>query len=303
MRTVLSCAIALLLALAAVPPRALAEVNVFACEPEWAALAAEVGGNHVAAFSATTAGQDPHHIRARPSLIARIRRADLVFCSGAGLEAGWLPVLMRRGAPAGVQPGRPGHLMAADQVALLERPATVDRSQGDVHPEGNPHVHLDPRNILKIASALAGRLAAIDPANAAAYAAQAKDFEARWSAALAGWQRRAGALGGMPVILHHKSWTYLVHWIGLREVATLEPKPGLPPTVSHLEELLRRTRAEPVKAILRTPYDPAEASAWLSARTGIPALLLPYTVGGDEGTTDLFALFERTLAALEKANR
>jgi zinc/manganese transport system substrate-binding protein len=286
----------------ALPSPASADVKVFACEPEWAALAREVGGEKVSAFSATHARQDPHHIRARPSLIARIRRADMVFCSGAGLEVGWLPLLMQRGAKAGVQPGQPGHLMAADLVPKLEKPAVIDRSLGDIHPEGNPHVHLDPRNILRVASELTKRLTRLDRPNAAYYQQKLTQFHARWQADIEDWKRRAARLSGMPVIVHHKSYSYLISWIGLVETGTLEVKPGIPPTASHLNQLLDVARSHRIRAILRTPYDPSTPSEWLSGKTGIPALLLPYTVEKDAKPGALADLFRRTLNLLEKAH-
>jgi zinc/manganese transport system substrate-binding protein len=279
-----------------------AEVHVFACEPEWAALAQEIGGQKTSVFTATTAGQDPHHIRARPSLIARIRRARLLVCSGGGLEVGWLPILLQRGASATVQPGAIGWLMATDYLPILEKPTVIDRAQGDVHPEGNPHVHLDPRNIERLAVEIARRLTIIDAPHAGHYAARLAAFQKRWKTSMDGWTARAHRLASMPVIVHHKSWSYLINWIGLKEVSTLEPKPGLPPTASHLEYLLRLARNQPVKAIIRTPYDSPTASAWLAERAGVPALMLPYTVGGDDKTHDLTALFERTLTLLEQAN-
>jgi zinc/manganese transport system substrate-binding protein len=285
----------------ALPSPSAAEVNVFACEPEWAALSREVGGDRVDAFSATHARQDPHHIRARPSLIARIRRADLLFCSGGGLEVGWLPILLQRGAPARVQPGRAGHLMAADHVTVLEKPAALDRSLGDIHPEGNPHVHLDARNMIPLARELARRLGAIDPASTAAYTTRAEAFVRAWSRSVAGWEQRAARLKGMPVIVHHKSWTYMIRWLGLDEVATLEANPGIPPTVAHLNDVLRVARSRSVKAILRTPYDPSDAAGWLSEKTGIPALVLPYTVERDAKPGALHALFDETIALLEQA--
>ncbi len=282
---------------------AFAKIRIFACEPEWAALAREVGGNRVEAFSATHKQQDPHHIRAKPSLIASMRHADLLFCSGAGLEVGWLPILLRQAAPADLQPGQPGHFMAADYVSVLEKPAIVDRSLGDIHPEGNPHVHLDARNIVPLAQELSRRLAIVDPPNAQVYAEQTDAFVRRWSHKLAGWEARAAKLEGMPLIVHHKSWAYLVHWLGLKQVATLEPRPGIQPTPGHLNELLKISRTQPVKAILRTPYDPSEASGWLSSKTGIPAITLPYTVEKGAATGALQALFEETIALLEKANK
>jgi zinc/manganese transport system substrate-binding protein len=281
---------------------AAAEVRVFACEPEWAALAREVGGGKIDAFSATHARQDPHHIRARPGLIASMRRADLLFCSGGGLEIGWLPILLRQSAPGNLQPGRPGHLMASDHVTVLEKPAVLDRSLGDIHPEGNPHVHLDARNMAPLAMALARRLKAADASGAAVYARQADAFVRGWSELLAEWEPRAAKLKGMPVIVHHKSWAYLVHWLGLTQIATLEPRPGIQPTPAHLNALLRLARARPVRAILRTPYDPPEASDWLSSRTGIPVLTLPYTVAKDAGPGALRALFDETIALLKAAS-
>ena len=243
-----------------------ADIRVFACEPEWAALAREVGGARIEAFSATHARQDPHHIRARPSLIASMRRSDLLFCSGGGLEVGWLPILLQQGASANLQPGRRGNLMAAEHVAVLEKPADIDG------------------------------------ANAAAYRKQAEDFAREWARSLAAWEERAKKLKGMPVIAHHKSWAYLFQWLGLKEVATLEPRPGIQPTPGHLADLLRLSRAQPVKAILRTPYDSPEASDWLSARTGIPVLTLPYTVGVDAGPGALRTLFDETISRLEGAH-
>src|SRR5947208_10561326 len=140
-------------------------LEVFACEPEWAALATELGGDKVEVFSATTARQDPHQIQARPALIARLRSADLVVCTGAELEIGWMPVLLRQAANARVQPGTPGYMEAAPQVRMLEVPARLDRAEGDIHAAGNPHIQTDPRNIVAVAAALARRMAEIDPAD------------------------------------------------------------------------------------------------------------------------------------------
>ena len=139
------------------PAVSFAKMSVFACEPEWAALSKEIGGDRVKTFSATSAKQDPHYIRARPSLISKVRKADLLVCSGAGLEAGWLPILLKK-AGSGLQPASAGHLMAADIVKLLEIPVVVDRRMGDIHPEGNSHVHLNPYNLIIVGRSLADRL-------------------------------------------------------------------------------------------------------------------------------------------------
>ena len=293
-------AAALGLAGAALPCAAIAEVRVFACEPEWAALAEAVGGDDVVVHSATHGRQDPHHVRARPSLIAQVRRADVLLCSGAELESGWLPVLMQRGARRLIQPGQPGHIMAADHVPVLDRPDTIDRSLGDIHPSGNPHLHLDPRNLEVLASELVRRLERIDPDKADAYRSRLGSFRAGWAEALEQWRSRIAGLRGMHVIVHHESWAYLLQWIGLTRVASLESLPGIPPSASHLKSVLERAREADVKAILRTPYEPRDASQWLSARTGIPVVELPYTVGGHPDVDDLVSLFDVTLTLLEE---
>lgn len=280
------------------PVCAHAALNVFACEPEWAALAREIGGKDVRVYAATTARQDPHRIEARPSLIAQMRRADLVVCTGAGLEAGWLPVLLREAGNARVQPGRPGHFEATRFVALLERPASLDRAEGDIHAAGNPHIHTDPRNIAKVGAALAARMAEIDPAGAAAYQARWNDFSARWVAALARWQARAAPLKGMPLTVQHRSFSYLIAWLGMTEVATLEPRPGIEPSVGHLARIATQLQATPARAVLRAAYQSPRPADWLAGRAGIPALALPYTVGGNAQANDLFGLFDDTLDQL-----
>lgn len=284
----------------ALAPSAHAAMNVFACEPEWASLARELGGEAVRVYAATSAAQDPHRIEARPSLIAQMRRARLVVCTGAGLEAGWLPVLLADAANPGVQPGTPGYFEASRFVTLLEKPARLDRADGDVHAAGNPHVHTDPRNIARIAQALSARFAEIDPANAAAYQARGADFGARWQAANVRWDALRKRLGGQAVAVQHASFSYLTDWLGLKVVAVLEPKPGLEPSVGHLATLAARMQSAPPRAVLRAAYQSARASDWIAAKTGAPVVVLPYTVGGG-GTKNLFELFDVTLAALVKA--
>jgi zinc/manganese transport system substrate-binding protein len=292
----------LLAGLLAVAP-ARAELRVFACQPEWAALAGELGGDEVQVESATTGMQDVHYIQARPSLIAQVRRADLVVCTGAGLEAGWLPLLLRQGGNAKVQPGQPGFLEASQHVEMLEVPVSVDRSQGDVHPYGNPHIQTDPRNILPVADALAERLATLDPDGADDYRRRHADFASRWNEAVAGWTERGRALAGMPIVTHHKSWVYMVSWLGLDEVATLEPKPGIEPSAGHLARLLDQIGHGGVRLIVRTSYESSRASDWLSGRIGAPAVVLPHTVGSVEGTDDLFGVYEVMLRRLEEGAR
>jgi zinc/manganese transport system substrate-binding protein len=294
--------LSVLFTLGLLPLNAAAALQVFSCEPEWGALVTELAGDHAEVFTATTAQQDPHYIQARPSLIARMRRADLVVCSGAELEVGWLPVLMTRAGNPKVKPGTEGYFEAANYVRMLEVPQRLDRSEGDVHPRGNPHIQLDPRNIARIAPALSERLAKLDSANAGDYRRRLEDFTRRWSEAMQRWEAQAAPLRGMPIVVHHASWIYLNHWLGLNQVGTLEPKPGVPPTSVHLAELLEALKATPAKAVIRSPYQDSRASQWLSKHVpGLTMLELPYTVGGNAQASDLFGLFDSTTELLKSA--
>jgi zinc/manganese transport system substrate-binding protein len=280
-----------------------AALNIMACEPEWASLAEELGGDLIKVTSATTALQDPHRIEARPSLIARARNADLVVCTGAELEIGWLPLLLQQSGNAKIQPGAPGYFEAARYVTLLEIPASLDRAQGDVHASGNPHIQTDPRNIAHVAAALSARLAELDPAHAADYQKRAADFSARWGNAIARWEQQATILKGVGVVVQHKSWTYLTRWLGLVEVAALEPKPGVEPSSTHLAGVLAKLQQQPARMVLRAAYNDGRPSEWLAERARIPAVVLPFTVGGNERSQDLFSLFDDTVQRLLEAAR
>lgn len=275
-------------------------INVFACEPEWGSLVQELVGDSAVITVATVAFQDPHTLQAKPSLIAAVRSADLVVCSGADLEIGWLPLLLRRAGKSGIQLGSPGYFMAADFVRKLETPQVVDRSMGDIHPQGNPHVHLDPRNIRRISAALAKRLADIDPANAAEYDLRLESFRSRWYDSIVAWEDEAADLAGLRLVSNHRSFSYLVNWLDIDIVATLEPMPGIPASGAQLAKLLEQLASNPPAAIIRTPYANEKPSKWLSDRINSPNLILPYTVGGNETVVDLFTLFDETIRMLKE---
>lgn len=277
-----------------------AALQVFATVPEWAALAREIGGDKVSVFTATTALQDPHRIEARPSLLAQARRAQLVVATGAELEAGWLPLVVRDSGNAAIQPGRPGYFEAARYVTLLDVPAVLDRTHGDVHAAGNPHIQLDPRNLFHIGEALAARLGELDPPNAKAYEAGYRAFAGRWQAAVARWEKEAAPLRGVPVLAHHDSFVYLAHWLGFKVSGTLEPKPGIEPTSGQLSGLVARQQNAPAKMVLRTAYQSDGPSQWIAGKTGIPAVMLPFTVGGTPEAGDLTGLFDDTIRRLLK---
>src|SRR5690349_18481784 len=266
----------LLCALAAPQAQAL---NVFACEPEWGSLLHELAGDAIQVDVGTSALQDVHVIEAKPSLIAKARSADLAVCTGAELEVGWLPQLIRQSGNSKIASG-PGSFMAAAQVKTLEKPTALDRANGDVHPDGNPHVQMDPRRVLITARRLDDRLAELDPANAATYRQRGADFEKRWLAAMTKWKAEAAPLKGRKVVVHHIAWVYLWDWLGMQQIGELEPKPGVPPTSAHLASLIGLTKSSNTLAIIRAAYQDPKPADWLAERTGVPAVTLPFTVGG-----------------------
>lgn len=277
---------------------ALATLNILACEPEWGALTSELGGDRVTVYNATSAMQDPHHLQARPSLLARARNANLLACTGAELESGWLPILLRQSGNANIQPGKAGYFEAAAYVQKLEIPARLDRAEGDVHASGNPHIQTDPRNIALVADALAKRLSQLDPASSGYYQARYKAFAEKWQAAIQRWKKQAEPLKGMPVVVQHKAFPYLSNWLELREIAALEPKPGVEPSSRHLSEVLAQLSRQPVKMVLRAAYQDGRPSEWLAERAKIHAVTLPFSVGGSEQARDLYGLFDDTIQKL-----
>jgi zinc/manganese transport system substrate-binding protein len=291
------------MALCAVCSPAFANVNVFACLPEWAALATELGGSKVSVYQASNALQDPHRIEARPSLVARMRSADLAICTGAELEIGWLPVLLQTAGNQKVQPGQPGFIAAAEFVDRLEVPTRLDRAEGDVHPAGNPHIQLDPHNIAKVGLVLTQRLEQIDAGNAAYYESRSKDFQSRWSQAISRWEKDAAPLKGLRIVPYHKDSVYLIKWLGMVEVMNVEPKPGIPPSAGHLSDLVGRLKGGAADVITRSAYQDPKAATSLAEKTNIPAVELPYTVGGTPGAKDLFGLFDDSIARLKAVKK
>ncbi len=289
--------LALSLAAAASLP-ANAALKVLATTPDWGARAQELGGDRVNVYVATTALQDVHRVEARPSLVARARSADLVVATGAELEVGWLPVLIQESGNAKIQRGARGYFEAASALSLLEVPSQVDRAMGDIHPYGNPHVHLDPHNIRAVAHALTARLSQLDPGQAAYYASRAQEFDARWDGAIRAWEGKAAPLKGVKVVILHRDQVYLCQWLGLVEVASIEPKPGVPPTAAYLGTLVGRLTTTPPKLILLNAYNDPKAANWLAERMHVPAVVLPFSVGGSDRAKDLFGLFDDTLDKL-----
>jgi len=275
-----------------------AALNVFACEPEWASLTQQLAGDKADIYTATGPLQDPHQVQARPSLIARARNAQLLVCTGAELEIGWMPVVLRESVNDAIQPGSIGNFEAARYITMLEVPTRLDRADGDVHAAGNPHIQTDPRNFLPIADALSKRLIQLDPANTSYYQQRLAMFNQQWSAAIAKWEKQAAPLKGVSIIAHHKGFPYMNDWLGLKEVAELEPKPGMEPSAAYLGQVLNELQQHPARMVIRAAYQNERPSEWIAGRAHIPAVVLPFTVGGTPQATDLFTMFDDTVQRL-----
>ncbi len=278
-------------------------LNVFACEPEWASLVKALAPQ-AQVVSATHQRQDPHHIEARPSLIAALRRADLAVCTGAELEAGWLPVLQQRAGNPKVLDRAGGMFFASDHVALIDARAPGGPFDGDVHAAGNPHFQVDPDRVLEVARGLAETLAQVDPTGAGAYHQRAQAFERDWLAHVQRWRAQTSPLRGQRVIAQHSSFAYLWRWLGMAQTADLEPKPGLPPTPGHLNAVLKVAQRERPMAVVATRYQDARSARWLAAQLGneAMAIALPTTVDDAQDPQGLVRLFDDLFKQLLNAN-
>ncbi|MDF1821926.1 MAG: zinc ABC transporter substrate-binding protein [Alcanivoracaceae bacterium] len=286
--------------LASLPARAALEV--LACEPEWGALVEDLADDRARITVATSATQDPHRVQARPSLISAARRADLVVCTGADLEVGWLPVLLNKGANPRIRQA-PGLFYAADHVTLVDIPDSVSRSDGDVHAAGNPHFYMDPRRVLEVGAALSQRLAELDPDNSEAYQAAWAAMQTEWRNSLATLSARAAPLQGMEVVVHHKNFRYLEEWLGIKAIASLEPRPGIPPSPGTLQGVLDTVRNSAAELVLYTHYNGDDAARWLADHSTLCALELPLTVGAEPGTDTLMAFYHRLVDEISRARR
>lgn len=287
----------LLLFILLVPFNAQARINVFACEPEWKYIADKIGGSDVRTFSATTSKQNPHYISAKPSLIAKMRRADIVFCSGSDLETGWLPVLLKSAGKKQVQVGNKGYFMAADQVDLLgviEDVSLIDRSLGDIHPFGNPHVHLDPNRYVKVAKNFTARLAELDAQNSTKYTGNFVKFEHDLLSLSSKLKQQAISLKGKKVITYHANFDYLADWLEFDLVDTIESKPGISPSSRHLAKLVSKYKNTGVHKIIYTSYESGKPARWLSDKIGVEAVQLLYN-----SKDDMPKVFEQMVSKLK----
>jgi ABC-type Zn uptake system ZnuABC Zn-binding protein ZnuA len=292
--------LALAIILAAAP--AFADLRVATSLTDLASVAESVGGKHVTVMSLCKGYEDPHFVPAKPSLMKAIQNADVFVSVGLELDAGWLPLVLPGSRNPKIQPGTPGFVDASEGVDVLEKPTgTVSRAEGDVHPLGNPHYYLDPKNLEIVAAHLAAVFSALDPANAADYSANARAFGDRMEGALAKWQAELAPYKGASVVTFHRNFIYFANRFGLKLFGNVEPKPGIPPTPRHIAELAQAMRQAGVRVVLYQPYYDADASRDVAGKAGGVAVEIPTEVGGTPDAKDVLSKFDSIVSSLVKA--
>lgn len=270
-----------------------AKLNVVTTTQDLASIAEAVGGDYVKVTSLTRGSQDPHYIEPKPSYARVLNRADLLIHVGLDLEIGWLPVLLTQSRNSSIQPGQSGNLDASEGIQIREVPAgSVDRSMGDIHPLGNPHYWLDPRNGLLIAQAIAARLMSLDPENRQYYEQHRDHFQSRLRDKISHWKQQLTAKRGERLVTYHKTFSYFVAWADLKVVDFVEPKPGIPPNPAHILQLIDRIPREKVQLILMANFNNPKPAEEVARRTGVPLLIVPSSVGGATAAETYSELFD-----------
>lgn len=283
------------------PALATAKLRVVGTLPDFAAIAAEIGGDRVHAESLIKGTQDPHYVDAKPSMILRVNRADLLICIGMGLEDGWLPVLMTKARNGDIQVGWPGYLDASTVIVPKEVPVNPDRTMGDVHGAGNPHYYTSPQEVLQVAEAIYRRLVQLDPEGQSHYEAGWKSFEQKYRNKMAVWKSRLDRLRGSRVIVYHESWVYLLEWSGLKKAGALEPIPGIPPNPKHVTRVLNKVRELDVGFVFQEIYHPTSLSKIFASKAQARLVILPSMVGAEPAIRTISDKFDRIVDLLTKA--
>ena len=276
---------------------AVAKLNVVATLPWIGSLADDIGKDRIKVTTLVKPSQDPHYVEAKPSMILEVRRADLLLFNGLELEIGYLPVLVESSRNPKIQPGTPGHFDCSQFVEVIEKPAAVDRSMGDVHPLGNPHYHLSPRNIYRVAGGIAEILAAANPESAGFYRANLSAWESRFKEKEKQWMEYP--LKGKKFIPYHKFFEYLAREFGFEILGYVEPKPGIPPSAGWVEKIIELAKRMKPEAILTTSYYGTREVTFLSQKSGVKYIVVPHDVGATPACKDWFSLMDQVLAALK----
>ncbi len=280
----------------------LAALHVVSSIPALGSLAKEVGGDRVEVESLGKGYQDPHFVEPKPNLMLVLNRADLLLHVGLELEIGWLPPLVLGSRNPKIQIGEPGNLDCSRAIPLLDVPTTkVDRSMGDIHPQGNPHYWIPPGNAKIIAREIARRLGQLDPDGRAAYEKNLASFGARVEAKEKEWAPLIAKLKGVQIVTYHKSWTYVSQWLAMEEVGYVEPKPGIPPDPQHLAQLIGLMKRDRVRLLLVEDFYNKSVASLVASKAGAKMLTLPTDVGATPAIKDWFALVDKVLAELSSA--
>ncbi len=289
-----------ILCLAARPSSA--DLKVATSLSDLASVAEFVGGKHVSVISLCKGYDDPHFVPAKPSLMKAIQNADVYVSVGLELDSGWLPLVLPGSRNPKIQPGKPGFVDASEGVDVLEKPAgSVSRAEGDVHPLGNPHYYLDPKNLETVANHLSEVFSKLDPSNAAEYSANARTFGERMDDSLAGWEKQLAPYKGASIVPFHRNFVYFANRFGLKLFGHVEPKPGIPPSPRQIAELADAMKQAGVRVVLYQPYYNAAASQEVASRAGGVALEVPSEVGGVPEAKDVFSKFDFLVSSLDKA--
>jgi len=281
---------------------ALADLKVATSLTDLASVAQWVGGKHVTATSLCRGFEDPHFVPAKPSLMKAIQHADVFISTGLELDGGWLPLVLPGSRNPKIQPGAKGFVDASEGVEVLEKPTgTVSRAEGDIHPLGNPHYNLDPKALEVVADHLAQVFSELDAANAADYAANAKQFDEKIEASLAKWQKQLEPYKGAALLPYHRNFVYFADRFGLKLFGTVEPKPGIPPNPRYISELAGSMKKEGVKLVVYQPYYDADAANQVAKAAGAVALEIASECGGLPGTDDVFSKFDTLVSSIAGA--
>ncbi|HET6955532.1 MAG TPA: metal ABC transporter substrate-binding protein [Vicinamibacterales bacterium] len=279
--------------LAPVAARAQGKLNVMTTTEDLAAIAREVGGDHITVEAIARGYQDPHFVEAKPSFILKLQKADVLVVVGRELEIGWLPPLIQQSRNSKIQPGSDGYLDASLQAAILELPTgQVTRAMGDVHPLGNPHYWMDPENGKRVAKEIADKLSQFRPNDKAFFQQKLTDFNAKLDAAEKGWLAQMAPYKGTKVVTYHRSFPNFAERFGLDIVGYVEPKPGIPPSPQHTLDLITDMKRLNVKIVLVEPYFDLKTPNSIGRDTGAQVLVMPPSVGGVKEITDYFKLFD-----------
>lgn len=298
------CAALLLISFLFTADDASAKVKIVASLPDFAAIAREIGGDKVEVESLAKGYQDPHFVDTKPSYITKLNRADVLIYNGLDLEMGWLPLLVTGARNSKISAlNAEGNVDASTFITnVLEVPGgPVDRSMGDVHTRGNPHYMLDPRNGIPVAKGIAAKLSEIDPENATYYEENYENFANLLKTKIKEWDEELAPYKGTEIVSYHKNLLYLSDWAGFREVGFIEPKPGIPPTPSHVAELIKKMKSMNVKLVIASNYYPQKTPSIIAEQTGAAFLSIPTQVGGRDGINTYIDLFDAIVGEITGA--